>query len=233
MSRRKIDYLTSPVLRPYGWLIHGFGLASGSCDRPDAYPADGLKPVLPKQIHSDEVHVLDRVPLEKPVGDALVSAVAGLLLVVRTADCLPVLLAEPGARVVAAVHCGWRGTAAGILKKTLLVMKSEFATRPQDVRAALGPSIAGSCYEVGEDVRQAFAAAGFPDGVFRAAAGRPGKYLLDLVRANAGLLVEAGVMPDNISLAGICSHCRPEFYSYRRDKGEKRRMCNFIGLRPA
>lgn len=230
MSKEPKGFLTLSVLTELPWLVHGFGLASGSEGCPPVVLEAGFKPVMMKQVHSGTVLFVDRVPDDRPVGDALVSGEPGLLLVVRTADCLPVLLADPERRVVAAVHCGWRGTAARIAEKTLTVMASSFGTRPEDVRAALGPSIAGACYEVGGDVRRAFSAAGFPGREFAGDDGT-GRFRLDLVAANSWLLRAAGVRPENIQACGECTHCRPEFYSYRREPGEKRRLHNFIGLK--
>lgn len=233
MNKEDLRPMTSPVLQALPWLVHGFGLAVGD-GVPDSLTAEGFTPVMMKQIHSDMVRVVTAVPAERPACDALVTAVPSLLVVVRTADCLPVLLADPGKKVVAAVHCGWRGTAARILEKTLAVMASEFGSSPSDVRAALGPAISGACYQVGADVHAAFAAAGFPENIFEAdpAAG-PGKYRLDLVVANTRLLELAGVRPGNMTFSGTCTHCGAEFYSYRRDPGEKRRLHNFIGIAPA
>ncbi len=233
MNKEDAGPIASPVLQALPWLTHGFGLAVGD-GVPGSLTAEGFTPVLMKQVHSDTVRVMTAAPAERPACDALVTAVPGLLVVVRTADCLPVLLADPGKRVVAAVHCGWRGTAARILEKTLAVMASEFGSRPEDVRAALGPAISGACYQVGADVRAAFAAADFPENIFEAdpSAG-PGKYRLDLVKANTLLLERAGVRSGNMMSVGACTHCGAEFYSYRRDPGEKRRLHNFIGIMPA
>ena len=86
-----------------------------------------------------------------------------MLLVVQTADCIPILLADTKNHAVAAIHSGWRGTARRIAEKTLGRMQMEFGTRPQDVVAALGPGIGRCCYEVGHDVAKEFARASFPD----------------------------------------------------------------------
>src|SRR5512137_2325214 len=92
--------------------------------------------------------------------------VPGLLLVIRTADCLPVLLVDEENRAVAAVHCGWRGTERRILEKTVKAMEGAYGSKPADMRAALGPCIGPACYEVGPEVRQAYLKAGFPASVF-------------------------------------------------------------------
>ena len=114
------------------------------------------------QIHSDIIHrvnLADLDPAQEPrQGDALITRERGVLLVVQTADCVPILLADTKGRAVAAVHSGWRGTLQRIAEKTLGRMRIEFGTEPQDVVAALGPAIGRSCYEVGSEVVEQFAA---------------------------------------------------------------------------
>ena len=95
---------------------------------------------------------------QAPKGDALITREPGVMLVVQTADCIPILLADTKHRAIAAIHSGWRGTAQRIAEKTLGRMQMEFGTRPQDVIAALGPGIRGCCYEVGHDVVKEFSA---------------------------------------------------------------------------
>ena len=129
--------------------------------------ATGLQLVTLRQRHTDIVQVVD-VPkpcgrLERDgawrlPGDALVTNQPGLLLAVQVADCVPVLLLDAKKRVVAAVHAGWRGTCARIVEKCVGVMRQRFGTRPQDLRAAIGPSIRRCCYEVGREVAERFEA---------------------------------------------------------------------------
>ncbi len=107
-----------------------------------------------RQIHSD---IVNDVACPAPEGDALISNQPGVLVAVKTADCVPILLADPVTHSVAAVHAGWRGTAAEILSATLRQMSEKWGTRPADVHAAIGPAIGGCCYEVGADVAQRFA----------------------------------------------------------------------------
>jgi len=147
--------------------VHGFGDARWSESDFLAFAASrGLQPVVMNQVHSDTVHRLDAVPTGKPDGDALMTNVPGLLLVIRTADCLPVLLVDPENRAVAAVHCGWRGTEKRILEKAVWAMGEAYGSNPADMLAALGPCIGGACYEVGPEVREGFLRAGFPERVF-------------------------------------------------------------------
>jgi len=125
-----------------------------------ALGAEGMALVTLRQIHSDVIHhppAADEAPPQSPRGDAHVTRTPGLLLAVQTADCVPILLADPKHRAVAAVHAGWRGTLRRIAAKTIGRMQMLFGSRPADVIAALGPGIGRCCYEVGPEVVQAFA----------------------------------------------------------------------------
>jgi YfiH family protein len=133
-----------------------------------ALGAEGMALVTLRQIHSDIIHEIRKAPAQSPRdlsrsghgplrGDALITRAPGLLVAVQTADCVPILLADPRRRVVAAVHAGWRGTLKRIVAKTLGRMRMFHGTKPADVLAALGPGIGACCYEVGPEVVQAFA----------------------------------------------------------------------------
>ena len=231
MSEEVRAFLTVPRLEKMGWLVHGFGNAGWSeAGFLDFASSKGLRPVIMRQVHSNVIHRLEAAPAGKPEGDALVTNVPGLLLVVRTADCLPVFLVDEKNRALAAVHCGWRGTQKRILEKAVLAMGRSYGTRPAGLLAALGPCIGPACYEVGAEVKAGFAAAGFPDDVFGPVTGRAGKHLLDLPRANAWLLGELGLKASNVCSAGACTHCDAGLLSFRRNPGEPRRMYNFIGI---
>jgi YfiH family protein len=218
---------------------------------------NGIEPLLLtlRQIHSDVVRVLSRVPASAPQGDAAISRRSGLHLGIQTADCVPILLADTRSRVVAAVHAGWRGTLARIVSKTLGRMRLEFGTRPEDVIAALGPAIGPCCYEVGPEVAQAFAgqfapAAEWFEGPFeRLATGEepnplpwltmmppgheppPERVRLDLAAANRWQLEDAGVNPRNIAISRLCTACRSDlFFSYRKEGAGAGRMLSAIGI---
>jgi hypothetical protein len=109
-----------------------------------------------RQIHSDAIHLINRIPPDTLSGDALITRVRGLLLAVQTADCVPVLLADTKRHAIAAIHAGWRGTLARIVAKTIGRMHMEFGTQPADICAAIGPSIARCSYEVGPEVAAQF-----------------------------------------------------------------------------
>jgi len=213
-----------------------------------------MRVVALRQIHSDIVHLVraaDNSVTEEPLqGDALITREPGVLLAVQTADCVPILLADRKHHAVAAIHAGWRGTLSRIAEKTLGRMHMEFGTRPDDVVAALGPSIGRCCYEVGSDVAKEFHAQ-FPDarewfkGPYDAlAAGEndpnwlpwltmkppghappPLTVQLDLIAANQAILVGAGVSPTNVFSSGHCTACRTDlFFSYRRERQTGRMM---------
>ncbi len=228
-----VPYLTSPLFDRLTWLAHGFGTAAWPQAEFERWAAArGWIPVIMNQVHADTVHVLTIPPAAKLSGDALVTSVPGLCLVIRTADCLPVLLADPERRLVAAVHCGWRGTRLKILAKTVDVLTG-LGADPGRLLAAFGPSIGAACYEVGPEVREAFAAAGFPPASFHDDPGRPGRAFLDLRGANAWLLAERGVRAENVASAGPCTHCESGLLSHRRDPSGDARMVDFIAVLPA
>ncbi len=163
---------------------------------------------------------------EAPEADGLVTASPATHVGVVTADCAPVLLVAPPRHVAAAVHAGWRGAAAGIVEEALAHLRRAFGVEPRDVRAAIGPAIGGCCYEVGADVRAAFARR---SGDATAAAWRVAgdRLLLDLRTAVVALLARAGV--EDAAVVGPCTRCTPEYCSYRRDGAETGRQVSFIG----
>jgi len=201
-----VSFLTSSILDQLSWLEHGFGTRSSAVDQ------DSMASL--KQIHSSVVLAADSVGCAGE-GDALVSREPGLAVSIRTADCFPILLADPVTRSVAAVHAGWRGTAASVVLSSLGRMQSEFGTDPRDVYAAIGPGIGSCCYEVGLEVAQRFG---------KGEAGH-----LDLAAENRSQLIAAGLHPDHIDAVGGCTFCNPaQFFSWRRDHDRAGRMISFI-----
>ena len=195
--------LLSASLTEQPWLQHGFGTRHTP-------PWAGRIATL-RQTHSDIIWTVRQAEGCLGDGDALISAEPGLLLTIRTADCVPILLADPIRRVVAAVHAGWRGTVAGIAALTVERMRSEYGTNPADVLAAVGPSIGPCCFEVGEDVL-------LPRQNRKA----------DLWEANRKQLEAVGV--GLVWVAEACTMCdEPRFYSYRRGK-DTGRMVSAIGV---
>ena len=160
--------------------------------------------------------------------DGIITDRAGLALMMRFADCAPILFYDPVHRAVGLAHAGWRGTVAGAGVSTLRAMQRTFGTRPQDVQAAIGPSIGPQRYQVGEEVVQAVREAfGTTEGLIRRAP--DGSAYLDLWTANRRALKRAGVA--QIELAGLCtaSHA-DEFYSHRAEAGRTGRFGVVIAL---
>jgi purine-nucleoside/S-methyl-5'-thioadenosine phosphorylase / adenosine deaminase len=182
------------------------------------------------QVHGRDVLKIDRdvagAMLEqfrhdRPLADALVSDAPDVVLVVRAADCVPLLLADARSGATAAVHAGWRGTAARVAVAAVEAMQREFGTRAADLVAAIGPAIGSCCYEVGSDVVDAFAAAGHErylvDRWFMAP--RDGRMRLDVAGANRDQLVLAGVHEENIHASNLCTAMHLDVLtSYRAEK---------------
>ncbi len=203
--------IEAPNLANLEWIEHGFG------ERGSVLP-EGIRTV--KQIHSNIV--LDAaVSKETDTGDALISAQPGVAVGVKTADCVPILLADPANRVVAAIHAGWRGTADNIAAATVRELAARWKTRPEQLRAAIGPSIGRCCYEVGPEVACRFAT-WRPD--LRQAAV---PVRLDLPAINEAQLRAAGAV--DIWKSGECTFCVEErFFSFRRERERAGRMVSFI-----
>ena len=166
--------------------------------------------------------------------DGLITDAPGILLGIQTADCVPVLVADTAKRVVAAFHAGWRGTAARIVEQGIAQMVSEYGSRPEDLIAAVGPSIGACCYTVGEEVHNAFTA-GFSYGetLFRKDA--EAALHLDLWEANRRQLLDSGIAASSIAVIGECTGCTglPDgrrYFSHRCEHGFTGRMMNVIGV---
>jgi len=184
---------------------------------------------LPIQKHTDKVLVLDSAR-EPRIADAVVTREEGILIGVQVADCVPVLVCEKEKGVYAAVHAGWRGTAEGILKKTIEIMKEKFMCRAQDILVAIGPSIKGCCYEVDYEVVHKV---GRETGEGEYFQKKGEKYYLDLALANRLQAVSMGVSGRNIWVSPDCTFSNPDkYYSYRFSQGSTGRQAAFIGKMP-
>lgn len=198
-----------------------------------------------KQVHGSRVVVATSgTPADTlEEADALVSIDPRVAIAVMAADCVPLLMADRVTGAVAAVHAGWRGTAARVSGQALATMAAEFGTRPGDVVAAIGPAIGACCYEVGTELVDAFAAAGHEryliDRWFLAPPPRrderrstPPKLRLDVAGANRDQLVLAGVPESQIHLAGICTAMHLEVLtSYRAEQAAAVRLAGAIRSR--
>jgi hypothetical protein len=164
--------------------------------------------------------------------DALITDAPDILLGIKTADCVPVLMGDARTGASAAVHAGWRGTQASVVRRALERMSERFGARAADVRAAIGPAANSCCYEVGQEVIEAFRSR-FPSAVELFVPTRAGHARVDLQRANRDQLIAAGVPADAIHTAPLCTMCRTDlFFSYRREKslhGRTGRLMSVIG----
>jgi len=160
--------------------------------------------------------------------DALATPTPGVPVGVLTADCVPLLIHAPAAGVVAAVHAGWRGAAAGIARRSVNVMAAKFSTSPAEMVAAIGPRIGPCCYTVGPEVPDAFRE-NFGEGLRYFSEKEDGAFTLDLGEATKAQLVEAGVAEANIEVIDVCTACSADlFFSYRRDGERTGRQLSFI-----
>jgi YfiH family protein len=205
-------------------------------------PADRLVSI--RQVHGRAIRVIERGRLDpdslrQPYeADAIVSSEPGLALVVQVADCVPILLADRRAGVAAAVHAGWRGTAAGIAGEAMLAMTMLGAT-PSDVVAAIGPSNGPCCYEVGDELIAAFLDAGRAGGdverwFSRVPLNGRTSLRLDVALANRDQLAATGMPAGQIHLSGLCTQThRAVFDSYRAEGAAAGRMAAVIRVPPA
>ena len=212
--------------------------------------------VAMKQIHSSIIHHITKLP-EKPLsGDGLITREPGIVLTVRTADCIPVLLVDPVEHAVGSFHAGWRGTLARIVEKGVGEMRRCFGSQPANLRAAIGPGIHRCCYEVAEEFKEKFASqfayAGelFED-VFSSDPVRekypllfmnmrapghgapPCTLHLDLAAANRRQLLDAGLDETMIWISDLCTSCRNDIlFSHRKEHGKTGRMVAAIAIAP-
>jgi YfiH family protein len=224
-------YSTIPRLEKIHYLIHGFGTRKWEdndyLNRPEWKE---FKLVFLDQIHSNIIHLLDSVPEERLKGDAMITGLPFLLLIIKTADCLPVLVVDESHKVIAAVHSGWRGTSKRVVQKAIQRMRDHYGCHPSSLLVALGPCIAHECYEVGENVYQSFEEEGLSTEFFRNHPLRRKKYLFDLKGANVSQMVSAGIEEKNVFSSGICTHCQEGLPSFRREKDKAGRTLSFIGM---
>jgi YfiH family protein len=256
-ARNGLCFLTSTALSTLG-CIHAFTTRVGGASRPpfDALNLSRGVGDVPATVADNRARVLDA--LGSPPGDhvdasqihgAAVAAVGaadrgrtieavdglvtrdpGVMLAIHCADCVPLLLADQRRGAVAALHTGWRGTAAGAAQAAVKAFRDIFGSAPRDLIAAIGPAIGPCCYEVDAPVYDRFAPWAWRDQVFAPA--RPGHWRLDLWAANRHQLLAAGLAPSAITSANLCTaDHRTLFYSHRRD-GRTGHMAALIAAPP-
>jgi YfiH family protein len=179
--------------------------------------------VTPHQVHSSRVELVTREDAGRviPNTDGLATTTTGVGLLLRFADCQPILLYDPANQALAMVHAGWRGVAQAIARRAVEGMQQAFGTRPRDLVAGLGPAIGPCCYSVGQDVASAMGYV-LPDWK-QALRLDGGSWFFDLPEANSQQLRAAGVR--NIERADLCTACHvDEFFSHRAERGKTGRF---------
>ena len=225
---------------PTPWQSMNFGASVGDelprvlQNRETALSALNLKPESVfelYQVHSSKIVITDRPlsPNEAHIkADAILTNRPNVTLMMRFADCVPILLFDPLNRAIGIVHAGWMGTVGQIAKKTLLGMIDNYGTNPNDVVAAIGPSIGPDHYSIGGEVLDRIYAS-FGEKAEQLISNHDGKSHLDLWKANQAILCEVGVK--NIEISGICTCCNlNDWYSHRGEHGETGRFGVVFGL---
>lgn len=163
--------------------------------------------------------------------DALVTNEPNLVLTITCADCVPVFLYDPVKKAVGIAHSGWKGTALEIAGKTVEKMVSEYGCDPKDIIAGIGPCIGMCCYEVSQDVYEEFLEFDYLDDAWYFEK-EDGKYDLDLSRIIFGTLAYAGILPEHISISGLCTCCNNDIlFSHRAQKGKRGTMAGMIMIK--
>jgi polyphenol oxidase len=208
--------------------------------------------VAPRQVHGDEVVIIDAAPDHPPEADAIITASPGIYPAVKTADCVPLLLIDPVRRISAAVHVGWRGAVLRIARKVLRIMSDKLSCDPEDLIAGLGPAIGSCCYEVDKKVLKPLreniseaerfihvqvGPASLPAndlGKQPRVSTNSGKAFVDLPGVARFELISGGISEQKIHSVGLCASCRPDlFFSHRRDKGSTGRHIAIAGFKSA
>lgn len=256
-----VPYLVYPMLEQTGVVKHGFttrlgGVSKGYCatmnisttrgddprdveeNKRRLAEAIGVRPedmTFTHQTHTVNVAVVEEEDRGKRFmeTDGMVTNVPGICLVTFYADCVPLFLVDPVKKAIGLSHSGWRGTVGKMGKVTVQAMMREYGSRPEDIVAAIGPSICQDCYEVSEDVidrfRDSFNEAVWPKLFYRK---ENGKYQLDLWRANEEVFLETGIRRENLAVTNLCTHCNQEVLFSHRATGEKRgNLSAFLALK--
>lgn len=191
----------------------------------------GCSVATAKQVHAADVMTFAAVPdVNAPPGcaDGLTTASRNLVLAIRTADCVPILLADRNRRAVAAVHAGWRGVVSGVLPATITALSERHHVEPADLCVAIGPCIGLPHFEIGPEVAEAFVQAGLGDALDHNLGPRPHA---DMSFALVIQLRCAGVAAESIDRTDRCTfEHNEEFFSHRRDRGITGRLAAMIAL---
>lgn len=184
-----------------------------------------------RQVHSTRIITADerikgmgfRNDMERIEADGFVTDKRGIVLVTFHADCVPLYFVDTENRAIGMAHAGWRGTADGMAEEMVKRMGKEFGTKPENIKAAVGPSIGRCCFQVDVPVVEIFREKyDFADRFIIEDESAEGKYKIDLWGINRQLLINNGVAAENIEIGGICTKCRPDTFYSHRVMGEKR-----------
>lgn len=196
--------------------------------------------VLSDQTHTTNVRVIteeDRgkgilKPQDYSDMDGMITNVPGIVLVTSYADCVPLYFVDPVRKAIGLSHSGWKGTVGHIGQKTVWKMHEVYGSEPKDIVAAIGPSICQSCYEVSDDVAEAFRANFTADEAADILLDKGnGKYQLDLWKANWYVLTDAGILPEHLSVTDLCTACHPDLlWSHRKTNGQRGGLSAFLSL---
>ncbi|MBT3181062.1 MAG: peptidoglycan editing factor PgeF, partial [Deltaproteobacteria bacterium] len=216
------ELIQTDLIDDIGGIVHGFGVRGVTqAQYLDALGIEDRYILDTNQIHGKVVHCL-MYPKGGSIieGDAFMTDRPGLVCFVRSADCVPILIADKKNKAVAAVHAGWKGTALNIVDETLKAMNSVYGTEAVDCVAAIGPAICGKCYEVGVEVVEALSKLDIND------KWKIDSSHVDLKKANHALLEKLNI--SEVDVSDSCTFCDSTFNSWRRDHNEDERQFSFI-----
>ena len=196
--------------------------------------------VLSDQTHTTNVRVITEEDRGKGIlrpqdysdVDGMITNVPGIVLVTSYADCVPLYFVDPVRKAIGLSHSGWKGTVGHLGQKAVEKMHEVYGSEPKDIVAAIGPSICQSCYEVSDDVAEAFRANFTADEAADILLDKGnGKYQLDLWKANWYVLTDAGILPEHLSVTDLCTACHPDLlWSHRKTNGQRGGLSAFLSL---
>lgn len=197
--------------------------------------------VLSDQIHEDKILVINQKDRGKGYNkdsdiigvDGLITNEKDVALVTSYADCVPLFFLDPVEKVIALSHSGWRGTVKKIGGKTIRMMSEHFGSKPENILAAIGPSIGACCYEVSEDVKIEVEKM-FNHDIIDKIVKKQGKnkYMIDLWEANSAVLLEAGILKEHLQKTDICTMChKDDLFSHRGSEGKRGNMVAIMALK--
>lgn len=225
-----MNYIKTNILSAYPSVKHGFIYLKDQMDINEISKYAGLEKIKTvRQIHSDKIVCLedsDKYEMDYEA-DAIISDLKGHGVGVYTADCVPIILSDTVNNKCGVIHAGWKGTLARITEKVSDYLINELDCNSENIKAAIGPCIEGSCYEIGGEVAVQFLS-GFKNSDLFLKKEEGSKYSLDLKAANTLQLKSKGIT--DIEVVDICTKCDLNYPSFRRDGKNAGRMLSFVGF---